>query len=133
MGKTTNTTPDRAADNTADNAGNRQGGNANDGRQYARNEQQLDSGNVAKGHPANNVITPQSQRNLDSVDRQADAATGVDAGSGGGTEPVARRATRAGQATHGGEAGTRGSGNEPISGAGKLADDRPGRDAPKGS
>ncbi|MES2257661.1 MAG: hypothetical protein V4724_04040 [Pseudomonadota bacterium] len=79
-------------------------------------------GNVALGHPANNVITHDDPAH--------------------GETPQSEAADTAGSATHTihnrgaetkGEAGTKGSGMPVLSGAGQLADDRPGRNDPKGS
>ncbi len=64
----------------------------------------LGSGNVNSGHPANDVIT-----RADSAKTRADTARG--------TERVG--------------ANVKGSGMPTRSGAGKLADDRPGRNEPK--
>jgi len=97
------------------------------GKEHSRGEQPAaqESGNAATGHPANSVISSTST---------TAAPHGNTAGTRGGDSmqraevaPVA-----GGNAGYGHEAGTRGSGTPVESGAGKLADDRPGRDAPKG-
>lgn len=109
-----------------------------------------ESGTVATGHPANNVITPHSEHRGTGGGAASPARTGGEHGAGadaaqapGGALRGTNEARRDGvpgddKATHdasgrGHEAGTRGSGNPVQSGAGQLADDRPGRDAPKGS
>jgi hypothetical protein len=73
----------------------------------------LGSGNEATGHPANNVI----------IRRRAPQgpAEGVHGDAGADNEQAAPA-----------ERGTKGSGNRPLSEAGRLADDRPGRNAAKG-
>lgn len=102
-----------------------------------RNAQQSAPGNVANGHPANNVITPQRQ-GMPST--EAGRVT-VDRGAGDfssqrhGQSAAAEQSARTAASEHGGtrgERGTRGSGMPVDSGAGQLADDRPGRDTPKG-
>lgn len=100
------------------------------------NSQQAEPGNVANGHPANNVITPQSRgiastEPVDTIDRGAADFTSQHHGESAQSEQSARNAAP----EHGGitgERGTRGSGMPVDSGAGQLADDRPGRDRPKG-
>ncbi|MTW01568.1 hypothetical protein [Pseudoduganella ginsengisoli] len=102
------------------------------GRQPAVRE----SGTVATGDPANNVMTPHS---ADPATDGGEHGAGADAGQapGGllrGTNTVHRNGVPgdASASKRGHEAGTRGSGMPVTSGAGQLADDRPGRDAPKG-
>src|ERR1043165_6100625 len=90
-----------------------------------------ESGTVATGHPANNVITPHGGRH-DATD-DAGIAPG---GKLRGTNYMQRDGVPPeddAKGLRGHEAGTRGSGTPVESGAGQLADDRPGRDAPKGS
>jgi hypothetical protein len=74
----------------------------------------LSSGNEATGHPANSVVVHEQDVPAGALPNAAAPAADVLPKD----EP-------------GSERGTRGSGNPPLSGAGKLADDRPGRDAPK--
>lgn len=88
-----------------------------------------ESGTVATGHPANNVITPHRE--------EPDATDDAGIAPGGklrGTNYMQREGVPPddGKGLHGHEAGTRGSGMPVESGAGQLADDRPGRDTPKG-
>lgn len=106
------------------------------GKEHSQGEQPAvrESGTVASGHPANNVMTPHS----------ADPETGGGASSPARTGGAHGAGADAGQAVHrdevpddghaqrGHEAGTRGSGMPVTSGAGQLADDRPGRNTPKG-
>jgi hypothetical protein len=77
----------------------------------------LGGGNENSGHPANNVIAPQHRRD---VNPDADATV---------PDGAAASATVPAQA---GEKGTKSSGMPTLSGAGQLADDRPGRNQPKG-
>jgi hypothetical protein len=106
-----------------------------------RNSQQSAAGNVANGHPANNVITPQGE----GMPSTEPGRTTVDRGAGDfssqrhGQSGQSEQSARSGAPEHGpasghttGERGTRGSGMPVDSGAGQLADDRPGRDTPKG-
>ena len=101
-----------------------------------RNSQQAAPGNVANGHPANNVITPQrggmpsTETGRATVDRGACDFTSQRHGQSAESEQSAR--TPAPEGGSKGERGTRGSGMPADSGAGQLADDRPGRDTPKG-
>ena len=74
----------------------------------------LGGGNENSGHPANNVIAPAHRRDVNPA-------------------PAATPAPAPGVATGVGERGTKGSGMPVQSGAGELADDRPGRNAPKGT
>jgi len=74
----------------------------------------LGGGNENSGHPANNVIAPRHRH--DANPEPAAPATGAPSAASGA-----------------GERGTRGSGMPVQSGAGELADDRPGRNAPKGT
>lgn len=75
------------------------------------------SGMVASGHPANDVINPHSRLgDSDRVQPQADEHIGESAATGKHAGPVA---------------GTKGSGQPIISGAGQRADDRPGRNEAK--
>jgi len=73
----------------------------------------LGAGNENSGHPANNVIAP---------DRRSDVNP-----DGKSTAPSASISH-----AHAGERGTKGSGMPTQSGAGELADDRPGRNTLKG-
>jgi hypothetical protein len=102
----------------------------------ARNAQKDEPGNVASGHPANNVITPQRQgiastEARPTVDRGACDFTSQRHGESAQSEQAARHGAPEDGGTSG-ERGTRGSGMPVDSGAGQLADDRPGRDTPKG-
>ena len=120
--------------------GNDQASNTGSGKDRRdadpRNSQQSAAGNVAKGHPANNVITPQrddvpsTETGRTTVDRGACDFTSQRHGQSAESEQSARTAAPEGGSS--GERGTRGSGMPIDSGAGQLADDRPGRDAPKG-
>ncbi len=110
------------------------------GKEHSRGEQPRvpESGNAATGHPANNVITPHgAQRdgtgNAGNAGDAAAAPGGELRGSNDGQRGGVPQEDGQGQAAGGHEAGTRGSGTPVESGAGKLADDRPGRDARKGS
>ncbi|KQV90386.1 hypothetical protein ASD15_24130 [Massilia sp. Root351] len=102
-----------------------------------RNSQQAAAGNVANGHPANNVITPQrdgmpsTEPGRTTVDRGAGDFSSQRHGQSVQSEQSARTGAPQGGPTSG-ERGTRGSGMPVDSGAGQLADDRPGRDTPKG-
>lgn len=94
-----------------------------DGDAYAnQGGGKLGSGNDNSGHPANDVLAPRERHDANPEPAQADNAAAAAAATA-----AANRA--AGQ----GERGTRGSGTQVLSGAGQLADDRPGRNAPKGS
>lgn len=118
------------------------------GKEHSRGEQPAvhESGTVATGHPANNVITPHSADPGTGGGASSPARTGGAHGAGpdadrapGGDLRGTNIARRDGvpddghAPPRGHEAGTRGSGMPVTSGAGQLADDRPGRDAPKGS
>lgn len=102
-----------------------------------RNSQQSAPGNVANGHPANNVITPQrggmpsTETGRGTVDRGAGDFSSQRHGRSAQSEQSARTGAPESGPTAG-ERGTRGSGMPADSGAGQLADDRPGRDTPKG-
>ena len=102
-----------------------------------RNSQQDFGGNIANGHPANNVITPQregmpsTEQGRTTVDRGAGDFSSQRHGETERAEQSARRPAPESGPTKG-ERGTRGSGMPVDSGAGQLADDRPGRDTPKG-
>ncbi len=120
------------------------------GNEHSLGEQPAvhESGTVATGHPANNVITPHSADPATGGGASSPARTGGAHGAGADAAVAPGGATRGtnfarrdgvppppgGNApgAHGHEAGTRGSGMPVTSGAGQLADDRPGRDAPKG-
>ncbi|CAN7264574.1 hypothetical protein LJR289_001131 [Pseudoduganella sp. LjRoot289] len=103
----------------------------------ARNAQKSEPGNVANGHPANNVITPQregmpsTEPGRVTVDRGACDFSSQLHGQSAGSEQAARTPAPEQGGTRG-ERGTRGSGMPVDSAAGQLADDRPGRDTPKG-
>lgn len=102
------------------------------GKEHSRGEQPAahESGNAATGHPANNVISSTSTTSTNN----AAAPHGNTAGTRGGDSMQRADVAPAvsGNTGYGHEAGTRGSGTPVESGAGKLADDRPGRDVPKG-
>jgi hypothetical protein len=104
------------------------------GKEPSRGQQPRahESGNAATGHPANSVVTPHGTQR----DSTGDAAI-APGGKLRGTNYMQRddvpQGGGHGNAVCGHEAGTRGSGTPVESGAGQLADDRPGRDAPKGS
>lgn len=108
------------------------------GKEHSEGKQPAvhDSGTVATGDRANNVITPHSADPGTAQARgaQADARQAPGAGARGSNaaqRPAVAADDHPPQRGH--EAGTRGSGMPVTSGAGQLADDRPGRDAPKGS
>lgn len=110
------------------------------GKEHSQGRQPAarDSGTVATGHPANNVILPHGAVSGNNAENGAHGAgTGAEQAPGGeprGTNIVQRDGIPddGHAARRGHEAGTRGSGRPVTSGAGQLADDRPGRDAPKG-
>ena len=75
----------------------------------------LGSGNVNSGHPANDVIHPHDQNDA----KKNEASTG-------------KSKDKDKDKADPGVKGTKGSGTPTLSGAGQLADDRPGRNDPKG-
>lgn len=99
------------------------------GKEHSRGEQPAahESGNAATGHPANSVISSTTANNAATPHGNTAGMRGGDSMQRAEAPPVV-----GGNAGYGHEAGTRGSGTPVESGAGKLADDRPGRDAPKG-
>lgn len=119
------------------------------GKEHSGGEQPAvrEAGTVATGHPANNVIAPHSADPGTGGGASSPARTGGAHGAAGnatetpggqlrGTNDMQRDGVPQGgghgNAVRGHEAGTRGSGTPVESGAGQLADDRPGRDTPKG-